>query len=93
MPQYRGKGIGKELFIQAPSDIILNKLHAYTASRNSIVIGFMKNNGFTFLPLRKLPPPISLLNSKFVISWYRLKEFVRKGMYRRALPGFEYGIK
>jgi GNAT superfamily N-acetyltransferase len=92
LEKFRGQGIGKALFNVALEDIKTKHKNAYTTSRNPIVLKLMKENGFKFLSLSKLPLPITLFNLKFICSFYRLSEFLRK---QKAFPkqeAFKYGV-
>jgi GNAT superfamily N-acetyltransferase len=93
LEKFRGNGLGKSLFNIALEDIKTRNKNAYTTSRNPIVLKLMKENGFQFLSLLKLPLPVTLFNLKFICSFYRLSEFLRK---QKVFPGqseFEYGVR
>jgi GNAT superfamily N-acetyltransferase len=83
LEEFRGQGIGKALFNVALEDIKSRQKNAYTTSRNPIVLKLMKENGFKFCSLVKLPIDVTLFNLKFIFSLYRLQEFVRK---QKAFP-------
>lgn len=93
LSRFRGRGIGNNLFRSAIEHIERGGKNVYTVSRNPIVIRSMQEAGFTFVSLRELPLEINLFNIKFILSWFRLKEYLRKKMYHRELPEFVYGVK
>lgn len=93
LEKYRGQGLGKALFNVALEDIKNRHKNAYTTSRNPIVLKLMKENGFQFLSLLKLPLPVTLFNLKFICSFYRISEFLRKQKAFCNQPEFEYGVR
>ncbi len=93
LEKFRGQGLGKKLFNLALQDILDRKKNAYTTSRNPIVLNLMKESGFKFTSLFKLPLPVTLFNLKFICSLYRLQEFLRKQKVFSGQPAFEYGVK
>jgi len=92
LEKFRGQGIGKALFYKALEDIKNRQKNAYTTSRNPIVLKLMKENGFQFVSLLKLPLPITLFNLKFIFSFYRISEFLRKQKFFPKQEAFQYGI-
>lgn len=99
--QFRGNGIGKALFCKACQNIQNNNKNIYTASQNPIVIKMMKNLNFIiFDSLLTLPKPykkyeliFALRALKWVMNYYRIKEFVRKSIIYKEKNKFVYGIK
>lgn len=99
--QFRGNGIGKALFYQACQNINNNQKNIYIASRNPIIIKMMKDLNFIiFDSLITLPKPykkneliFALRTLKWIINYYRIKEFVRKSIIYKEKNKFVYGIK
>lgn len=101
LEEFRGKGIGKQLFSEACKNILSKKRNVYTSSRNFIVIEMMKKLKFTlFDTLYVLPEPFKnyefvffLRSVKWIMSFYRIKELFRKGVRYKDKRQFVYGIK
>lgn len=99
--QFRGNGIGKALFYRACQNIKNNQKNIYTASRNPIVIKMMKDLNFIiFDSLLTLPKPykkyeliFALRALKWIMNYYRIKEFVKKSIIYKEKNKFVYGIK
>ncbi len=101
LEEFRGKGIGTELFYRAVDDILNRQKNIYTASRNLSIIKMMNELKFiTFDSLFNLPESYQRYEQDFIIhtlrwsaSFYRVKEMIRKLSKYRSSGKFTYGIK
>jgi GNAT superfamily N-acetyltransferase len=93
LPEFRGLGLGSMLFFESIQSLTEMKKSIYTTTRNPIVLKMMRKNNFKLVSLHQLPKEIQIFNLKFICSYYRIKEFFRKKMFRGELPSFVYGIK
>lgn len=92
MPEYQGKGVGKELFGTQLAVIQECKRGAYTCSRNPMVIKWMKSSGMSLSStMWTAPLPILFYYLTFYISLYRLREFLRKSKEFKNEPKWVYG--
>lgn len=101
LPEFRGKGVGKELFYQACSEIKSRKKNSYVATKTPAVKKMMKDLNFTmFDTLFKLPEPYKKYEGEFLrrsVKWalnsYRIQEIIRKALVFEKESDFLYGIK
>lgn len=99
--EYRSNGAGKALFYESCNDAIAAGKSIYTVSANPIVIEMMNELGFQTFPsiialARKYPIygiSILLHSLRWLVSWYRIKETVRKAFQYSRDSGFTFGIK
>jgi len=102
LENYRGVGIGKELFKMSLIDIIARKRNVLAMSNNPFVVKMMKEYRLeTFDSLENLPDPYRqhsfILNSfyeiRWFLNWYRITEIIRKKFVFGAKAKFTYGLK
>ncbi|MGK7886850.1 MAG: GNAT family N-acetyltransferase [Crocosphaera sp.] len=101
LEEFRGLGLGKQLFQQSVKTALSNHKNVYTASRNTSIIKMMKQRNFLmFDTLFKLPEPykqyevdFALHHAKWIMNFYRLKERLRKKIIYNCQVPFIYGIK
>lgn len=101
LEEFRGQGIGKQLFQATCDNILSRKRNIYTSSRNPIVIKMMRDFNFIlFDTLYVLPQSFKkyefeffLRAVKWIMSFYRLKEILRKELKYKDKRKFIYGIK
>jgi GNAT superfamily N-acetyltransferase len=101
LDNFRGKGIGKQLFFRACENIIKLKRNIYTSSREPIVINMMRQLDFEIFDTLFLLPEkyekyefvFFLRALKWLFSLYRLKEVYRKAIRFGKQESFVYGIK
>ena len=101
LEEFRGKGVGKQLFDQTCRRILSRKRNVYTSSRNPIVIKMMTKLSFIlFNTLYMLPQSFKtyefdffLRTMKWIMSFYRIKELLRKDIKYKDKRKFVYGIK
>lgn len=93
--EFRGMGIGSELFDRAWKTSLERRRRIFVMSRHPSVLTMMRAHGMTihknplFAPLS-----VQLYNTWHMSSRYRWKELIRKEPMRRAdgLPTFEFGV-
>ncbi|MBD2363434.1 GNAT family N-acetyltransferase [Anabaena minutissima FACHB-250] len=98
--EFRGKGIGKLLFYEAYKDAERRHKNVYTISANRMVIKMMEDLNFLlFNSLLDLPTTVSQYRFNFywhslgwVVSFYRIKEIIRKSIAYNDHINFVYGI-
>ncbi len=92
-PKFRGQGIGKKLFSASWADAISRKKNIFIVSRNPVMIKILEETDLKILSsFWQLPLAVIIHELIFSISWYRVKEFIRKLSMKK--PGrFVFGIK
>lgn len=91
--QHRNQGIGKLLFQTAYKDAIKRKKNIYIVSRNPAMIKIFRKENFQIITsFWQLPLAVIIDTFIFAISWYRVKEFLRKLPMKKS-GKFIFGIK
>ena len=79
LPTYRGRGIGRELYTAAWQQAQQRGRHIFTLSRSPEVIHLMERFGMELSSsLWKAPLAVHLHMNRHMMSWYRIKEAMRK---------------
>lgn len=88
LQEFRGLGYGKKLLDNCLDNLDKSSI-IYISSRNAIVKKFLLDNGFTEVPLLRIPWNIQLYLLKSKLRVHKLSSFFRKGF----LPGWRYYLK
>lgn len=93
LSDYRGKGFGTALAKNAYEELTRNGENIFASSRNPKIINLLKEEGFIFLPLWRLPREILISYLPYLFNPYRFVEFLRKRSAFPSQPSFTYAIK
>ena len=94
LEEFRGKGIGKELFDRAWRMAQDRKRSIYVISRDASVLKLMRERGMRIeRNLLKAPLAVHLYNGKYMASPYRIGEALRKIPLSRGKPPFLFGVR
>lgn len=92
-PEFRGQGIAKKLYAAAWDDAIKRNKNIYIVSRNLAMIKILRRTDLVIYDsFWQLPLAVKIDTFKFAISWYRIKEFLRKLPMKKS-GKFIFGIK
>jgi len=91
--RFRNNGIGKALYKEAFADLRRRKRHIYYVSKNPITLKWMKNEQMKFVKMYQLPWPVLLHILKKVLSFYRIKELIRKSLVFKKEGKFLHAYK
>ncbi len=93
LPDFRGRGIGKNLFSAAWADAENRRKNIYIVSRNLAMIKIFERSGVKIIKsFWQLPVAVKINIILFGISWYRIKEFLRKLPMKKS-GKFIFGVK
>ena len=94
LPDFRGAGVGADLFHAAWERAQERRRHVYVLSRNPQVVGWMRELGMTVDgKLWRAPLAVHWYMQRHMASWYRGVESVRKGREIGRCPPLLQGIK
>ncbi|MBW4632632.1 MAG: GNAT family N-acetyltransferase [Iphinoe sp. HA4291-MV1] len=101
LEKFRGKGLGKLMFLASFKDAIEREKNVYTISANPIVIKIMEELEFdTFKNILNFPKPYKkykfvfyLHTIKWLMNCYRINEIIRKKLAYNFKEPFVYGLK
>jgi N-acetylglutamate synthase-like GNAT family acetyltransferase len=94
LPEFRGRGIGETLFRIAWNHAQGRKRHVYILSRNPQVIDWMRELGMRVDgKLWCAPLAVHWYMQRYMASWYRGAESLRKRREIRQCPPLVQGIK
>ena len=94
LPDFRGLGIGEELFHAAWERAQTRERHVYVLSRNPQVVGWMRELGMTVNgKLWCAPLAVHWYMQWYMMSWHRVVESVRKGREISRCPRLVQGMK
>ena len=94
LPEFRGSGIGRMLFYTAWKHAQQRKRHVYVLSRNSQVVGWMRELGMTVDgKLWRAPLAVHWYMQRYMASWHRSVESMRKWKAIAKCPPLVQGIK
>ena len=79
LPEFRGRGVARELYTAAWKNAEERGRHIYTLSCSPAVIHLMKHFGMeTSCSMLRAPLAVHLHMNKHMMSWYRTTEAIRK---------------
>lgn len=94
LPEFRGSGVGKMLFHTAWERAQQRKRHVYVLSRNPQVVKWMRELGMTMDgKLWRAPLAVHWYMQRYMASWHRSVESVRKWKAIAKCPPLVQGIK
>lgn len=94
LPEFRGSGIGKALFLAAWGRAQEWERHVYVLSRNPQVVGWMRELGMAVDgKLWRVPLAVHWYMQWYMMSWLRVGESVRKGRQIARCPRLVQGVK
>ena len=92
LPAYRGKGIGKKLFMHAVAEARKEGRGIASSSRNQTTIDWMKEAGMELhRGFLSSPAPLLRYYCTSYISGYRIAEALRKARIFKHQPPWMYG--
>lgn len=94
LPSFRGRGIGADLFHAAWERARERRRHVYILSRNPQVVGWMRDLDMVVDGnLWRAPLAVHWYMQRYMASWHRSVEGVRKSREIRRCPPLLQGIK
>jgi predicted GNAT family acetyltransferase len=101
LEEFRGRGLGKDLFYESFNDAINRHKNVYTISCNPIILNILNELEFTtFTNLIEFPRTYMddrigfyIHTLEWLSSAYRIKEIIRKQFVCRHQQPFVYGLK
>ena len=94
LPSFRGRGIGGKLFRAAWKYAQERERHVYILSRNPQVVEWMRDMGMTVnANLWCAPLAVHWYMQRYMMSWHRVAESVRKGREISRCPRLMQGMK
>jgi len=91
LPKFRHLGLGRKLHFKA-MEYLQNK-NIYAVTRNEATIDFLKHDHFELLNFSQLPFFLKLRVFIYALSFYRIKEYVRKTRVFKNTQKWFYAIK
>jgi len=88
LPDFRGRGVGRELYTAAWERAQQRKRHIFTLSRNASVLRMMEDFGMEMsCSMWRAPLAVHLHMNRHMMSVYRFRESIRKSKEMKgALP-------
>ncbi len=88
LPEFRGRGLARELYTAAWENAILKRRHIFTWSCSPEVVHLMEDFGMTTSKsMFRMPLAVHFHMNVHMMSWYRISESIRKGRaMKRVMP-------
>ena len=94
LPEFRGRGLGTELYQAAWRRAEERRRHIITLSRSPTVVSLMERSGMAVSPsMRRAPFAMHLYMQCHMTSLYRTREALRKFRAMRDAPPLRCGVK